>query len=72
MGHCYNVPEVAAHWGVTSQTVYNLLRSGKLKGFKIGRDWRISEEAVHAFETGEPVKESTPLKITTEKIVRIS
>lgn len=35
-------PEEAAQWlRVSSQTVYRLLRAGKLPGKKIGQQWRI-------------------------------
>ena len=29
--------------GVTADTVQKLLRAGKLKGAKVGRDWRINK-----------------------------
>lgn len=35
--------QVADYLQVDFRTVYSLLRSGKLKGVKIGRVWRISE-----------------------------
>jgi excisionase family DNA binding protein len=46
----YLTPEEVAeklrvHW----RTVYVWLRSGKLKGVKAGRLWRISEEALEEF-----------------------
>lgn len=34
--------EVADEFGVSLTTVYNLLRSGKLPGFKIGKKWFVS------------------------------
>lgn len=38
-------PEEAAQWlRVSPQTVYRLLRSGKLPGKKIGQQWRIHKE----------------------------
>lgn len=30
-------------------TAYNLLNSGELKGFRIGRSWRIPKEAVNEY-----------------------
>ena len=37
-------PEEAARYlRVNPQTVYRLLRSGALPGFKVGRQWRIRE-----------------------------
>lgn len=38
--------EVADEFGISLTTVYNLLRSGKLPGFKIGKKWFILREKV--------------------------
>lgn len=35
--------------GVGKNTVYNLLASGQLKGFRIGKSWRITGDAVEEF-----------------------
>ena len=47
----YTVPELAAHWKVHPITVYRLLESRKLPGFKIGKSWRISKMTVEAYES---------------------
>ena len=47
---CYTPATLADRWGCKVCTVYDLLRTGKLKGFKLGKDWRITEEARAAFE----------------------
>ncbi len=37
----------AARWlGVSLRTVYRLVQHGKLPGFKVGRQWRFSQEAL--------------------------
>ena len=41
-----NVRQVADFLAVSVPTVYRLLRSGRLKGVKVGGQWRISSEAV--------------------------
>jgi len=41
-----DVRRVADYLGVSIPTLYRLLRSGKLKGHKVGGQWRISREAV--------------------------
>lgn len=41
-----DVHRVADYLGVSIPTLYRLLRSGKLKGSKVGGQWRISREAV--------------------------
>ena len=40
---------VAEYLGVSTPTLYRLLRSGKLKAHKVGGQWRISSEAVRQF-----------------------
>lgn len=35
--------------GVTADTVQKLLRNGTLKGFKVGRDWRVKKSDIMAF-----------------------
>lgn len=35
--------------GVGKNTAYELLNSGKLKGFRVGRSWRITGEALEEF-----------------------
>lgn len=47
----YTPQDLAARWKCNINTLYEMLRKGKLQGFKIGRDWRISERAVIAYET---------------------
>jgi excisionase family DNA binding protein len=45
----YTPEQLAEQWGVTRHTVLTYLRTGKLKGFKIGRFWRIREHDLNAF-----------------------
>ena len=56
MDKVYTVEQVAKRWGVSGNAVYKLLRTGELQGFKPGRDWRITEEALRAFETAPQVR----------------
>jgi excisionase family DNA binding protein len=49
----YTVPEVAAILKVNPQTVYRLLSAGKMRGFKVGDAWRVSQEQLEAFMRGE-------------------
>lgn len=39
----YTPQELAQVWGCCTAKIYRMLRSGALKGFKLGRDWRIRE-----------------------------
>ena len=45
----YSVNEVAEMTGLCTKTVYNLVSSGKLKAFKVGRTWRIKTEDLNEF-----------------------
>ena len=40
------VKEVADFFRVKELTIYRWLHAGKLKGMKVGREWRIPEEEV--------------------------
>lgn len=49
----YDIQEVMDILRVTRRTVYNWLRAGKIKAFKVGKEWRITEESLREFmETG--------------------
>ena len=50
------VAQVAEQLQVGTKIVYELLRNGKLRGKRIGRLWRVSEEALAEFlrENGRP------------------
>lgn len=41
----YTPNELADLWRCSRDIVYDLLTSGRLKGFKLGNSWRISDEA---------------------------
>lgn len=58
MDKVYTVSELAGMWQCSTNTVYALLTSRKLHGFKIGGSWRITEEARRAYEQtpAEPIK----------------
>jgi len=38
--------QLAEFLQVSDQTIKRALKAGKLKGFKVGRDWRIEKEEV--------------------------
>jgi excisionase family DNA binding protein len=48
-GTVYTPEQIAEQWRVTRSTVLQYLRAGKLKGFKVGRFWRIREHDLNAF-----------------------
>lgn len=47
----YTVEEVQDILRLTTRTIYNYLRTGALRGTKIGRVWRITADSVRQFAT---------------------
>lgn len=45
----FTVEAVAAHLDCAEHTVYRLLTSGRLVGFKVGSAWRVTEAELLAF-----------------------
>ena len=45
--------DLAARWNCSLDVVYDLLRSVRLRGFKVGSQWRITDRQVERFENGE-------------------
>lgn len=41
--------EISEEFGLSLTTIYNLLRSKKIPGFKIGRSWRIPRDAMEEY-----------------------
>lgn len=54
----YTVDEVAAKLRVHKETVKRLCQSGELRGKKVGRIWRISQQALDEYMGDTPRKES--------------
>ena len=44
-----SVEEVAKRFGVTATTVYRLAQRGELPGFKVGSQWRFSQEMLESW-----------------------
>lgn len=53
--------EVANKLKVTRRWIYDLLRSGRLKGYRVGQDWRIAEPDVLTFLQCKPPAKEKPL-----------
>ncbi len=45
----YTLKEVEDLLQVTRRTLYNWIKDGQLKAFKVGRGWRITKEALEEF-----------------------
>jgi excisionase family DNA binding protein len=48
----YTMTQLADRWGVSRDTVDTMLRAGKVRGFRVGKQWRITAEAVGDYEQG--------------------
>ncbi|MCL4515705.1 MAG: helix-turn-helix domain-containing protein [Firmicutes bacterium] len=53
-----NLEEVSSFLRVTPQTVYNMLRDGRIRATKVGREWRFPRETILQFMS---MKEPTPV-----------
>jgi len=47
------VDEVAKRFGVNPTTVYRLVQQGAIPGFKIGNQWRFSEDMLKAWVSNQ-------------------
>ena len=45
----YTTEEVMGVLKVTKRTLYNYIKAGQLKAFKVGREWRVTEDALRDF-----------------------
>lgn len=51
MGKLYTCSEISEHYRVPLATVWSWIRNKKISAIKIGREYRIPEEAVEEFES---------------------
>lgn len=52
----YTLKEIEELLHVTRRTLYNWIKDGKLKAFRIGKEWRVTKDALEEFTrtgTGE-------------------
>ncbi|MBX7488847.1 helix-turn-helix domain-containing protein [Qipengyuania sp. GH25] len=47
----YSPATLAARWECSTTLIYDLLNAGTLKGFRIGKLWRIPTDAIEEYET---------------------
>ncbi len=45
----YTLEEIENLLLVTRRTLYNWIKDGKLKAFKVGKQWRVTKEALEEF-----------------------
>lgn len=48
----YTPFDLRVRWKCSLDVIYDLLRQRKLAGFKVGKAWRITTEAVRKYEGG--------------------
>lgn len=48
----YSVDGLAARWMVRPDTVRRLIRAGKLRAFRVGKEYRVTDAAVREYEEG--------------------
>ena len=44
-----NLEETARYLRVSNQTVYNMIRDGRIKAYKVGREWRFLRADIMAY-----------------------
>lgn len=49
MEKIYNLVQVAEYLQASRITLYNYIKTGKLKAFKVGGNWRVTESDLEAF-----------------------
>ena len=48
----HSVAGIADYWMVSEDAVYRLIKSGKLKAFKVGKEYRVTDKALREYEEG--------------------
>ena len=49
----FTVTTLAERWACSRDVIYDLLRAGKLRAFRVGKNLRISAEEVRRYEEGD-------------------
>ena len=63
----YTPEEAATNLRVTRRAMYQWLTSGKLKGFRVGQHWRISEDDLMEFMKRAPMVRAPLVKAGAHK-----
>lgn len=48
----YTLHEVEELLSVGQRSLYNFIKDGRLKAFKVGKEWRVTAEALKEFTNG--------------------
>lgn len=52
----YTPPELAAHYRITRQAIWNWIRQGRLKAIRLGTVYRISESEWNSFLSSQQAR----------------
>lgn len=55
-----NVKQMQDFLGLSERTIFRLLKTGDLKGFKVGREWRFTESDINAYIEKQRQKSEHP------------
>jgi len=71
-GKLYTVEEVAQITGLTDRTIRNYLKSGSLKGKKVGAQWRFTEDDVNALFIDKSGRKEIDAEEAEEKLTEVA
>lgn len=60
MSECLSMNGVRQRFGISRNTVLLLIASGRLRAFKVGRQWRFDKSDVEAFVNQQKQESSAP------------
>lgn len=66
MNDILNLNETADYPRVSKQTVYNMIKDGRIKAYKVGREWRILRSDIVAYL--ESVSSNRILDMATKNV----
>jgi excisionase family DNA binding protein len=55
-GEIFNVKQLEKKLMLSERTIFRLIKSGDLKGFKAGREWRFEESDIDAYIQAQKAK----------------
>lgn len=66
MNDILNLNETADYLRVSKQTVYNMIKNGRIKAYKVGREWKILRSDIVAYL--ESVSSNRILDMATKNV----
>lgn len=53
MKETYTLKELAKRWNVSYLSLFHMVKDGKVKGFRVGNQWRVKAQEVQRIEDGK-------------------